>query len=420
MASPFFTAEQLHGRLSHQPPAAVSEFLNSHNWPMQDSSSERVTFAWHQASGSSTPDSSHVLMRMNRISDKTNLTRGLMENVAGTSLWVLTLDLPATLRASYGFSAINGPIPQTTPPPGQGPSVLPDPLNPSSCNGWSVYAGPSAAPQPDWENSDWENSDWENSGWQGSGWQGFGSAPAGRHGTKALRFADHKRKCHFYLPNHEYCQATNQPLRLLVLTDADVWFDGLDLPGALDRAIHRGYLPPLAVVGAVSTSPRDRREHLAGNSNFFADLAHALPRQAVAWADQSGVGVTTGSMVFAGQSLGGLSGLQLLMEEPEVFGAIISQSPSLWWTPGEESAPATWSDRQVDWVTEKIEQLPVGREKILLSVGQQEGFSVERVERLAQVLKHRGWRSSFSIYDGGHDYAWWRGALFDALRAVLI
>ena len=44
---------------------------------------------------------------------------------------------------------------------------------------------------------------------------------------------------------------------------------------------------------------------------------------------------------------------------------------------------------------------------------------VPRTRRLAEVLDRRGWDCDLREYIGGHDWAWWRGALIDRLAEIL-
>ncbi|MFW8395392.1 hypothetical protein, partial [Klebsiella pneumoniae] len=40
------------------------------------------------------------------------------------------------------------------------------------------------------------------------------------------------------------------------------------------------------------------------------------------------------------------------------------------------------------------------------------------VQQLHQSLLASGLKSKLSVYTGGHDYAWWRGAIIDGLSDV--
>ncbi|KJT52188.1 Trilactone hydrolase IroD, partial [Salmonella enterica subsp. enterica serovar Heidelberg str. RI-11-013343] len=53
-----------------------------------------------------------------------------------------------------------------------------------------------------------------------------------------------------------------------------------------------------------------------------------------------------------------------------------------------------------------------------LCVGSLEGSTVPQVKQLHEKLRAAGVESHCNVYTGGHDYAWWRGALIDGLRLL--
>lgn len=55
---------------------------------------------------------------------------------------------------------------------------------------------------------------------------------------------------------------------------------------------------------------------------------------------------------------------------------------------------------------------------IRLGIGSLEGSMVSHVKNLHKMLRAAGMKSELSIYTGGHDYAWWRGAIIDGLTDV--
>lgn len=108
-------------------------------------------------------------------------------------------------------------------------------------------------------------------------------------------------------------------------------------------------------------------------------------------------------MVAIGQSLGGLTALRLGLRHADRVGAVISQSASLWLDDlsGDLAALAGGSG---PWV-----HLSHGRQEWVLA-----GPHVE----FASALADAGVRVVAADYNGGHDYAWWRGAVADALGQV--
>ncbi|WP_252391490.1 alpha/beta hydrolase-fold protein, partial [Escherichia coli] len=90
-------------------------------------------------------------------------------------------------------------------------------------------------------------------------------------------------------------------------------------------------------------------------------------------------------------------------------------SPSMWWTPERTSRPGLFSETDTSWVSEHLLSAPPQGVRISLCVGSLEGSTVPHVQQLHQRLITAGVESHCAIYTGGHDYAWWRGALIDGI-----
>ena len=103
---------------------------------------------------------------------------------------------------------------------------------------------------------------------------------------------------------------------------------------------------------------------------------------------------------------------------PETFGAVISSSPSMWWAPGGGSRPAGFSADDRSRVSETALAGAPEDVRVLLNIGTLEGAMVPHVEALHRRLRDAGVNSVLTHYTGGHDYAWWRGALIDGLAAL--
>ncbi len=183
-----------------------------------------VTFLWRAAS-----PLRGVYVRLNRVTDKDNVAKGMMTQLPTTDIWHLTLRLPASYCGSYTMVEI--------PPETPGETVLQlgsrfaslvgkaDPLN--SAPGInvrgnaqeSVLALDHAPAQEEW-----------------SGCRAY----AGQLFTSEHRLAGQRRRVRLYLPDVPVVQ----PLGLLVLTDGEIWFD------------HLGVAPPLTPPSAADASRR--------------------------------------------------------------------------------------------------------------------------------------------------------------------
>ncbi|EIR1385787.1 esterase family protein [Salmonella enterica] len=356
-----------------------------------------VTFLWRAAS-----PLRGVYVRLNRVTDKDNVAKGMMTQLPTTDIWHLTLRLPASYCGSYTMVEI--------PPETPGETVLQlgsrfaslvgkaDPLN--SAPGInvrgnaqeSVLALDHAPAQEEW-----------------SGCRAY----AGQLFTSEHRLAGQRRRVRLYLPDVPVVQ----PLGLLVLTDGEIWFDHLGVSAAIDAAIRSGRIAPVAVLGIDNINARERIAILGGRRELLLDIAERLLPALRAkyperrWADRT-------QTVLAGQSLGGVTALMAARHAPESFGLVLSHSPSMWWTPDNCNRPDHFSAEERSWVSEHVLSAPSPAVRMHLCVGSLEGSTVPQVKQLHEKLRAAGVESHYSVYTGGHDYAWWRGALIDGLRLL--
>ncbi|ENK9087073.1 esterase family protein [Salmonella enterica] len=356
-----------------------------------------VTFLWRAAS-----PLRGVYVRLNRVTDKDNVAKGMMTQLPTTDIWHLTLRLPASYCGSYTMVEI--------PPETPGETVLQlgsrfaslvgkaDPLN--SAPGInvrgnaqeSVLALDHAPAQEEW-----------------SGCRAY----AGQLFTSEHRLAGQRRRVRLYLPDVPVVQ----PLGLLVLTDGEIWFDHLGVSAAIDAAIRSGRIAPVAVLGIDNINAREGIAILGGRRELVLDIAERLLPALRAkyperrWADRT-------QTVLAGQSLGGVTALMAARHAPESFGLVLSHSPSMWWTPDNCNRPDHFSAEERSWVSEHVLSAPSPAVRMHLCVGSLEGSTVPQVKQLHEKLRAAGVESHYSVYTGGHDYAWWRGALIDGLRLL--
>ena len=221
--------------------------------------------------------------------------------------------------------------------------------------------------------------------------------------------AGYQRRIRLYFP----LNPTSVPLGLLVLPDAETWFDRIDITRALDMAITTGRITPMAIMGIDNINESDRMNILGGNKELIFDIAENLIPQLyrdypdIVWAGRS-------NTVLAGQSLGGVTALMAAIYASTTFGTIISHSPSMWWNP-DQGSPILFTENNTSWVNEQILSAPPKDVNIRLGVGSLEGTTVSHVQRLHHSLIAAGLESNLTVYTGGHDYAWWRGAIIDEL-----
>lgn len=376
----------------------------------------QVTFLWR-----ATEPLAAVYLSLNRITDKDRFRHGLMTPVAGTDIWAHTLDLAADLRASYAFCPV--PVGQDSDPllaslGGRFPALpfLVDPLNRTAAvatgrNGTaSVVALDLAPPQHEWERAAAGSTD--------TGLTIRGLAGTGLAGTVSARLsrgpiAGRRRRLWTYLPPTD----PPEPVGVLVLFDGDVW-SALDAPAALDAAITSRRIPPFAVVGVENTDIPDRIRTLGPDPGVLRELAAECVERTragnpgIRWAGRE-------RTVLCGQSLGGLAALAAALDAPEVFGAVLAHSPSMWWRPGGGITPAGLPPVADSWITRRFARADPTDVRIRCDTGRLETATVPHVQHLHECLRKRGWRSELALYMGGHDFACWRGALIEGLSTMV-
>ncbi|EDR1264031.1 esterase family protein, partial [Salmonella enterica subsp. enterica serovar Miami] len=258
------TATRLRRQLAAGSQVDVSHFwreANSLALPLvtaiNDADDEReVTFLWRAAS-----PLRGVYVRLNRVTDKDNVAKGMMTQLPTTDIWHLTLRLPASYCGSYTMVEIPPETPDET--------VLQlgsrfaslvgkaDPLNSTpgiNVRGnaqESVLALDHAPAQEEW-----------------SGCRAY----AGQLFTSEHRLAGQRRRVRLYLPDVPVVQ----PLGLLVLTDGEIWFDHLGVSAAIDAAIRSGRIAPVAVLGIDNINARERVAILGGRRELVLDIAERL------------------------------------------------------------------------------------------------------------------------------------------------
>ncbi|MEF3107864.1 alpha/beta hydrolase-fold protein [Raoultella sp. WB_B2P2-3] len=361
-----------------------------------NSGNREVTFLWR-----SKGILQGVYIRLNRVTDKKDVKKGLMTRIPSTDIWTLTLELPASYRGSYSFIEIpSGMTSQDISQLGGRFSPLPgrpDPFNKApEINirgfGESVLSLDLAPEQNDWGD--------------------HSRVCSGVLSTSYRSLAGRIRRVRFYLPE----VPASTPLGLLVLPDAEIWFDRIDITKAIDIATNNARIAPMAVLGIDNISESDRLKILGGNKELILDVAGSLIPEFyecypdIVWAGRS-------NTILAGQSLGGVTALMAALYAPEIFGTVISQSPSMWWSP-DRKTPVMFTGDDISWVSKLMLSRPPKDVHIRLSVGSLEGTTVLHVCQLHQLLLTSGVKSELSVYMGGHDYAWWRGALIDALKGI--
>ena len=369
-----------------------------------------VTFLWRGAAHS-------VLLFVNRLTDEKNLADSYMRRLPGTDTWYLTYRMDGDWRASYCF--LLAPTADQAPWL-QGSQVrlrqaldggLPDPHNPVTCTNrrgfvQSVVSLPLA---PAWPLGEWPVFSDAAAGagrFDGGGLgAGRGDADAGSLDAGRLDVvADLDslgRQIWVYTPAL-IDRAQSWPV-LLVL-DGEVWLKRHHLHLALTQLMQAGLIAPAYIVFIDSGGTEQRWQEL-GESNFGRYLTGPL----LNWLKTHyAISPKPADRVVIGQSLGALTVLRTLVAYPQLIGAGISQSASLW-------QDVLFSELNALDAT----QTPLAGTRAWIEVGSQEWILAPLQPKAVCQLREAGMQVKDMVYNGGHDYACWRINLASALMHLL-
>lgn len=368
-----------------------------------------VTFLWRGAAHS-------VLLFVNRLTDEKNLADSYMRRLPGTDTWYLTYRMDADWRASYCFLPA---LAAAQAPWLQGSQVrlrqaldggLPDPHNPVTCTNrrgfvQSVVSLPLA---PAWPLGQWPVfSDDAGAGRFDGGGLGAGRGDAGAGSLDAGRLdvvADLDtlgRQIWVYTPAPI---SRTQSYPVLLVLDGEVWLKRHHLHLALAQLMDAGLIAPAYIVFIDSGGTEQRWQEL-GESNFGRYLSGPL----LNWLKTHyAISPKPADRVVIGQSLGALTVLRTLVGYPQLIGAGISQSASLW-------QDVLFNELNALDAT----QTPLAGTRAWIEVGSQEWILAPLQPKAVHQLRKAGMQVKDMVYNGGHDYACWRINLASALMQLL-
>ncbi|MEN0106170.1 MAG: alpha/beta hydrolase-fold protein, partial [Pseudomonas sp.] len=181
-------------------------------------------------------------------------------------------------------------------------------------------------------------------------------------------------------------------------------------PTILDNLIAQGRIPSTAVVLIDNPSPEARGAELPPNPEFVRFLAEEL----VPWVRQQGIDASPARTVIAGSSFGGLAASYAALKHPQLFGNVISQSGSYWWSP---------TGQEPEWLTRAFIDAPRLPVRFYLEAGRFEAGNgqlgiFETTQHLRDVLRAKGYDVQHREWSSGHDYLNWRGTLAEGLIAL--
>jgi len=267
-----------------------------------------LTFLW-QASGG--------LKSVALISQMTNPTTYPMTRLLDTDLWYVTLQLPASLRATYQFFPSDLPASTKGTFDASWADYRSDPFNPRTFAFYddkedptgvkltrSVLELPDAAPQPWIEPQEFVSK---------------GKVQLHQLQSNILR---NERRVWVYSPA-KYTAGLGKPYPLLVLFDGWAYARLIPTFTILDNLIAARVIPPLVVVLLDSLDVETRLKELV----FHRPFNNFLVTELLPWVlTQYAISTDPTQRIVGGSSAGGLAAAYAALEHPDVFGAVLSQS----------------------------------------------------------------------------------------------
>ena len=195
---------------------------------------------------------------------------------------------------------------------------------------------------------------------------------------------------------------------LLVMFDGGAYMDQVPTPVILDNLIGQRRIPPIVAM-LVGNVPGKRTVELACDRPFASSVAGEL----VPWIRKNyAVTGDPSQTIVSGSSLGGLASAFAAFEHPEVFGNVLSQSGSYWWSPSEEP--------ERSWLTRQFVQSPKLPVNFSMSAGLMEvPDQLDTNRHLRDVLIAKGYKVHYSEFNGNHGYVSWRSNFAEMLLALI-
>lgn len=214
-----------------------------------------------------------------------------------------------------------------------------------------------------------------------------------------------------YSPHQSTRPAGEKP-PLVVFFDGDAYTGLIPGPVILDNLIAAGLIPPVAALFIHSGYDQETRTSELGCS---PDYLRHLVEEMLPWV-AGRMPVQERGHVAAGSSLGGLFAAYCAVSRPDLFGGVLSQSGAFGWPTDEVSSGGmvdrvAEGDASVRWYLDigLLEDKPFHLPEAPLTTNR----------RMRDALEAKGCAFTYAEYNGGHDYASWRGSVADGLIALL-
>jgi enterochelin esterase-like enzyme len=214
-------------------------------------------------------------------------------------------------------------------------------------------------------------------------------------------------------PVHLLRGPANQPHRLCLFLDGELYLQKMNVLPVLDALLDRHALPPVTFAFLDHLNLEARQQDYTCNDQF----GRFIVEKVLPWLQQEIPGLQPGRHLIGGLSLSGLASAWLALQYPGHFRYCLSQSGSFW-----------WNDERFAKMASQHKSLINRFNRFWLSVGDQETevdqppevSQIEGVKNAHRVLKTLGATVHYHEYHGGHDLKYWREELDEALPWLLV
>jgi enterochelin esterase-like enzyme len=221
---------------------------------------------------------------------------------------------------------------------------------------------------------------------------------------------------------------SNKPYPAAVVFDEAAYLRrdlGVSAPAILDNLLSEKRIPPMVAVFIGNPNQETRTRELPGNPAFVDFVAKEL----MPWA-RGQYHITSDPLqtVVAGSSFGGIASVNAGLRHPEVFGNILCQSGSFWWSPWSDPANPANRDELAEptYYAQEFLKRPKLPLRFYMDAGSFEndmfgtGGNILELSRYTRdVLRAKGYEVTYQEFAGGHDYRAWRGTFADGLIALM-
>ncbi|MCQ6345894.1 alpha/beta hydrolase-fold protein [Bacillus cereus] len=232
--------------------------------------------------------------------------------------------------------------------------------------------------------------------------------PSGRIETYSFHSSilNNTRKMHIYTP-HDYSH-TSHLQELLIVFDGNSFINNLSIAKTLNYLIYKKEIPSCI---AVAIEPVDRLEELTYNDKMNSFLKEEL----LPWIQAKyRVHQEAKHTTIAGFSLGGLAACYAAVQNPHIFGNVLSMSGSIHWKKDGYENEIPWIENQISAIDSNATQ-----HHFYIAAGELENKPLLTANRrLYKALKEKEYQITYEEFQGGHDGVWWREKLFDGLKAL--